>query len=404
MNLSLYIAKRYLISKKSHHVINIISWISVIGIGVGTLALIVVLSAFNGLQTLVEDLYASFDPDIKITALTGKTFNINDFPKQEIANRKDVLYCSESIEEVALFKYNDKQTVATLKGVDPVFYNMTGLDSMVYEGQVKADDELNNYLCIGYGIADNLSIYMSNKFMDKISVIVPKKGTQKSFLPTDEFSRKYADASGVFSISPDFDTKYVLSSLEFARALLKHPNRVTSVELQLRPSVNPKKVKQEIQALVGKNFVVKTRFELNELVFKTNETEKWITFLILAFILIIASFNIVGSLTMLIIDKKKDIWILKTMGASNTLIQKIFFTEGMLINLLGAFSGMFLGALICWLQQTYGLLRLHGGIVDFYPVELQFIDFIYVTGTVIVIGLLASWYPARILTKRHLSK
>ena len=402
MNVPFYIAKRYLISKKSHNVINIISWISVSGIGVGTLALIIVLSAFNGLQNLVEDLYASFDPDIKITAVTGKTFHIADFPKAEITNRKDVAYCLESIEDVALFKYSDKQTVATLKGVEPSFYTMTGLDSLMFEGKVKIDNEDNNYLHLGYGIADNLSFYLAGTFKDKISVIVPKRGNKKSFLPTDEFNRKYAAAAGIFSVSPDFDTKYVLSSLPFAQNLLNHKNKITSIEIQLTPNANIENAKTEIQKLVGEQYRAQTRYELNELIFKTNETEKWITFLILSFILIIASFNIVGSLTMLIIDKKKDVWILKTMGANNALIQKIFFAEGMLINLLGAFSGMILGAGICWLQQTFGLLRLNGGIVDFYPVELQFMDFVNVTGIVLVIGLLASWYPARILTKRHL--
>ena len=402
MNVPFYIAKRYLISKKSHNVINIISWVSVTGIGVGTLALIIVLSAFNGLQTLVEDLYASFDPDIKITAVTGKTFHISDFPKEKIASRKDVVFCLESIEDVALFKYSDKQTVATLKGVEPSFYKMTGLDSLMFDGKVSFDEEENHYLHFGYGIADNLSLYLGSKFQDKVSVIVPKRGNKKSFLPTDEFNRKYANAAGVFSVSPDFDTKYVLSSLSFAQELLNHKGKISSVELKINPDANLDKIKTEIESIVGSNYKVQTRYELNELIFKTNETEKWITFLILTFILIIASFNIIGSLTMLIIDKKKDVWILKTMGASNTLIQKIFFAEGMLINLLGAFTGMVLGALICWAQQTFGLLRLNGGIVDFYPVELQIMDFVNVTGLVIIIGVLASWYPARILTKRHL--
>lgn len=402
MNVPFYIAKRYLISKKSHNVINIISWISVAGIGVGTLALIIVLSAFNGLQTLVEDLYASFDPDIKITAVTGKTFHISDFPKEKIKSHHDIIYCLESIEDVALFKYSDKQTVATLKGVETSFYKMTGLDSLMFDGKVRFDDDQNNYLHLGYGIADNLSLYLGSKFQEKVSVIVPKRGNKKSFLPTDEFNRKYASAAGVFSVSPDFDTKYVLSSLSFAQDLLNHKGKISSIELKINPNANLNKVKKEIEKIVGPKFNVQTRYELNELIFKTNETEKWITFLILTFILIIASFNIIGSLTMLIIDKKKDVWILKTMGASNTLIQKIFFAEGMLINLLGAFTGMILGALICWAQQTFGLLRLNGGIVDFYPVELQLMDFINVTGLVVVIGVLASWYPARILTKRHL--
>lgn len=365
------------------------------------MALVIVLSAFNGLQTLVEDLYASFDPDIKITATTGKTFDFNSFPKEKILDNKSVLYCVEAIEDIALFKYKDQQTVATLKGVNPSFYEMTGLDSLMFEGSFKPDEDNEYNLVFGYGIADKLSVYISNAYQERVSVIVPKKGTNKSFLPSDEFNRKYALATGIFSISPDFDSKYVLSSLSFAQSIFNHPNRVSSMELKIDPKVNLQDFKEELSNLLGSDYIVKTRLELNELVFKTNATEKWITFLILGFILVIASFNIVGSLTMLIIDKKKDIWILKALGASNTLISKIFFTEGMLINLLGAFSGMILGAVICWLQQTFGLLRLNGGIVDFYPVELQFFDFVMVLGIVIIIGLLASWYPARILTKRH---
>lgn len=372
------------------------------GIGVGTLALIIVLSAFNGLQSLVEDLYASFDPDIKITAVAGKTFHISEFPKEKVCALTDVMFCMQSIEDVALFKYNDKQTVATLKGVEPNFYKATGLDTLMFEGSLKDDSKDHQYLYFGYGVADNLSFYLGSKFQDKVSVIIPKRGNSKSFIPTDEFNRKFAFGAGVFSVSPDFDTKYVLSSLNFAQELLNHNEKVSSVELKLLPNSSIEKIKKDIEAIVGDKFDVKTRYEINELIFKTNETEKWITFLILTFILIIASFNIIGSLTMLIIDKKKDVWILKTMGANNALIQKIFFAEGMLINLLGAFSGMLIGAIICWAQQTFGLLRLNGGIVDFYPVELQFMDFIYVTCIVFVIGILASWYPARILTKKHL--
>lgn len=210
------------------------------------------------------------------------------------------------------------------------------------------------------------------------------------------------NAVGVFSVNPDFDTEYMLSSLPFVQQLLKENNRVSSVELGLAPESNWEDVKSQIQGLLGSEFEVKTRYELNELIFKTNKTEKWITFLILTFILVIASFNIIGSLTMLIIDKKKDIWILKTMGANNRLIRRLFFVEGMLINLLGAAIGMLLGALVCWLQMKYSLLELNGGVVDAYPVELQLFDFVSVSIIVVIIGLLASWYPVRVLTKRHL--
>ncbi len=403
MNFPFYIAKRYLVSKKSHNAINIISWISVIGITIGTAALIIVLSAFNGLQSLVEDLYASFDPDLKITLVEGKTFNAEDFPKEKIKQLSEVQFYNEALEEVALVKYDDKQTVATIKGVQPDFFDMTGMDSLLIEGTFKPTPEDDNYLLLGWGIADKLALYISTNIPYQLSIIVPKRGTKKGLTPDSEFNRKMINAKGIFSVNPDFDTKYVVSSLAFVQSLLKHKNQLSSVELGLTKNANWEGVKNKVQEIVGENYKVQTRYELNELIFKTNKTEKWITFLILSFILVIASFNIIGSLTMLIIDKKKDVWILKTMGANNAVIRKIFFTEGMLINFLGAFIGMSLGALVCWLQLHFSLLKLEGGVVEAYPIEMQAIDFIYVGIIVVFIGLLASWYPVRVLTKRHLN-
>ena len=402
MNFPFYIAKRYLVSKKSHNVINIISWISVLGITIGTAALIIVLSAFNGLQALVEDLYASFDPDLKITLVEGKTFDANAFPKNKVLAIPEVAFYNAAIEEVALIKYDDKQTVATIKGVEPSFFDMTGMDSLLIEGTYKPTKDDYDYLLLGWGIADQLTLFISAIMPYQVSVIVPKRGTKKGLTPDAEFNRKMSNAKGVFSVNPDFDTKYVVSSLAFVQDLLKHKGQLTSVELGLTEDANWDEVKEKVQQIIGENYKVETRYELNELIFKTNKTEKWITFLILSFILIIASFNIIGSLTMLIIDKKKDVWILKTMGANNKVIRKIFFIEGMLINFLGAFLGMSVGAIICWLQLQFGLLKLEGGVVDAYPVELQLVDFMYVSIIVVLIGLLASWYPVRILTKRHL--
>ncbi|MDF1673440.1 MAG: FtsX-like permease family protein [Vicingaceae bacterium] len=399
MNFPFYIAKRYLISKKSHNVINIISWISVLGITIGTAALIIVLSAFNGLQFLVEDLYASFDPDLKITLVEGKTFDASSFPKDKILAIDEVAYYNQALEEVALIKYDDKQTVATIKGVDPAFYQMTGLDTLLISGNLSTKE---NGLLLGWGVSDKLSLYVTEGIPNQTQIIIPKRGTKKGLTPDSEFHRKFANTTGVFSVNPDFDTKYALTDLRFVQKLLKHKNQISSVELGLDKDANWDEIKAKVQGVVGDKYEVKTRYELNELIFKTNKTEKWITSLILTFILIIASFNIIGSLTMLIIDKKKDIWILKTMGANNEVIRKIFFSEGMLINLLGAIIGMILGAFVCWLQAEFGLLKLQGGVVDAYPIKLMAIDFLYVSGIVLVIGLLASWYPVRILTKRHL--
>jgi lipoprotein-releasing system permease protein len=382
-------------------VINIISWISVSGIAVGTMALIIVLSAFNGLETLVENLYASFDPDLKITLVEGKTFNTKTFPKAKILAVNEVEFYNAALEEVALIKYQDKQTVATIKGVQSSFYDMSGIDTMMIEGSVKHTSSTKNAVIMGWGIADQLSLFISQNAY-QVSIIVPKRGTKKGIAPGSEFNRRIASATGIFSVNPDFDTKYIVADLEFVQDLLKHKNKLSSVELNLKSGADWKKVKQEVQQIVGDNYRVQTRFEMNELIFKTNKTEKWITFLILSFILIIASFNIIGSLTMLIIDKQKDVWILKTMGANNKIIRKIFFAEGMLINFLGAFIGMFLGGIICWLQIKFGILRLENSVIDYYPMELNTLDFIHVSIIVIIIGLVASWYPVRILTKKYL--
>ena len=297
------------------------------------MALIIVLSAFNGLENLVEDLYASFDPDLKITVKEGKTFNVSDFPKQAIIDLSEVAFYTETLEEVALIKYHDKQTVATIKGVELDFYKMSGLDSMLIEGNPKELTTSDDYMVLGYGIADKLSLFLSGKFSEKISVIVPKKGHKKGLTPNSEFNRKWANPTGIFAVSPDFDTKYALSSLPFVQKLLAHNNQVSAIELGITKGSDWNDIKSKIESIVGDQYKVQTRYELNELLFKTNKTEKWITFLILSFILVIASFNIIGSLTMIIIDKKKDVWVLKTMGASNKTIRKIFFIEGMLINL-----------------------------------------------------------------------
>lgn len=402
MNFPFYIAKRYLFSKKSHNAINIISWISISGIAFGTMALVIILSAFNGLENLVEDLYATFDPDIKITIKEGKTFKENEFPRQKILLINGIEHYTVALEEVALIKYKDKQTVATIKGVESEFIVMTGLDSMIIRGDANLVNNNKNQAILGYGIADKLALNVSKSMVNHLSIIVPKRGVKKSLLPSSEFNRSFINPTGIFSISPDFDTKYILVPLAFNQKLLNHNSSISSIEIGVHDKKQTNSIKEQIKTLIGSKYDVKTRYELNELIYKTNKTEKWITFLILAFVLVIASFNIIGSLTMLIIDKQKDIWILKTLGASNQDIRKIFFTEGMLINLFGAFIGMLIGAIVCWLQITFGLLKLNGGVVDFYPVSVEGLDFVYTTIIVIIIGLIASWFPVRVITRRHL--
>jgi len=402
MNLSLYIARRYLFSKKSHNVINIISAIAMVGVGVGSLALIVVLSAFNGLESLVESLYSSFDPEIKITVIEGKTFDSQEFPKDDILKIEGIAHYSESLEETVFLQYKGHETFATIKGVESDFLEMSGLDSLIIDGYMVLEKEEANYAVLGYGIADALAVFITpNTSSMKVYAAKRKTSRSASLNPEDRFKFQPITPAGILSINPDFDYQYTLVPMRFARELLDYPTEVTSVEIGLKKGVNAMDIKSDLQALVGDKFEVKTRYELNELLFKTNKTEKWITYLILSFILIIATFNVVGSLTMLIIDKKDDIQLLKSLGAGQQLIKRIFLFEGMLIATIGGLGGLTLGALLCLAQMGIGLVRLQGGIVDFYPVELELLDFAAILGTVLFIGFVSSWFPVRFATRRH---
>lgn len=395
-----FIALRYLFAKKSQHVITIISRVSVVGVGIGALALVVVLSAFNGLQHLVESLYASFDSDIRITASAGKTFSLDAFPYRQLQAMPAIQYTTKVLEETVLIKSEDKQTLAIVKGVENSFIEMSGIDSMMVEGEFTLNAQGNDFCVLGYGIAHALSMRFGG--MSKpVWFYVPSRGKQVSLNPEKAFTKRNILTAGIFSVNPDFDNKYALVPFAFAESLLQYNNRVSAIELSARPGIKLDALKASVQELLGDDYTVQTRYQVNELIYKTNKTEKWVTYLILTFILVIAAFNIISSLTMLIIDKSKDIWVLKCLGASKTLVRLIFFTEGIFINLLGACCGILLGLVICLLQQHVGLLRLEGSIVEFYPVRILPADFLYIFLTVFAIGLFASWYPVRVLTRKY---
>lgn len=398
MNVSLYIAKRYLIAKKSQNAINIISWISVISVGIGTFALVVVLSAFNGLEGLVESLFESFDADIRIEAKKGKVFSSNEIDFDQLQKLQGVVDYSKVLEEVVGVRYKDQQTIATIKGVEESFLRMSQLDSAIIDGEAVLLRNEINFAITGYGIASQLGLYLS-KAPENISIYAPSREKFSAINPLNSTYRRMLAPGGVFYISPEYDNKYIVVSLAFAQDLLEYTNEITSVELSADESADLQKLKEELIALLDDKFVVNTKYEFNEIIYKTNRTEKWVTFLILVFILIIAAFNILSSLSMLIIEKKKDIHTLKSLGANDGLIRRIFFFEGLLINLSGAISGMVLGVIVCLLQEHIGLLRLEGGIVEYYPVELDPVELIYILATVLIIGLLTSWYPVRNLTK-----
>ncbi|MBA7516753.1 Lipoprotein-releasing system transmembrane protein LolE [subsurface metagenome] len=403
MNFSFYIAKRYLFAKKSRNVINIISAISVVGVSIGTMALIVILSVFNGFDNLIQSLFNSFDPDIKITIKEGKTFSSGVERIQNLKKLKGVLYMSEIIEENALLKYDDRQYIVTIKGVSDEFINMSGIDSMIIDGEFILKENKNNYAVIGQGVALNLAVGLN--FITPINIYVPKRTQKVSLNPEKAFSRKYIFPSGIFAIQQDFDSRYIIVPIDFARDLLDYSNEVSAIELKLDPVFNKDKIQEEIKKYLGTGYEVKNRFEQQELLYKIMKSEKWAIFLILTFILIIASFNVIGSLTMLIIEKKKDIDTLRSLGANLSVLRKIFLFEGWMISILGAILGLMTGTIICWIQQHFGLIKIQGSdsfVIDTYPVNIELPDFIYVFLTVLFIGYLAAWYPVRYISGKFL--
>ncbi|MGD0711561.1 MAG: FtsX-like permease family protein [Bacteroidales bacterium] len=405
LNTSLYIAKRYLFSKKSHNIINIISGISIIGFMVGTTALIIVLSVFNGFESVVVKLFNTFNPEIQVTAKEGKTFNIATLPVDKIKQIPGVVYMTDAIEENALIKYKDKQFIATIKGVSPDYQKLSGIDTMIAEGKFVLQRDSNNYAVVGQGVAYNLGIKL-NDYLNPLEIYVPRRESNFSN-PLEAFNSEVTFPSGIFSVQQDYDIKYVIIPLRFARKLLNYDNEVTSEEIGLAPNANWNKIQEQIITIAGDKFSVKNRFQQQELLYKIMKSEKWAIILILSFILLIATFNVIGTLTMLILDKKKDIAILWSMGADRKLIRRIFFAEGMMITFVGALSGLALGAIICWLQQHYGFVRMPDSgsfVITAYPVHMQALDFIYVLLIDVVIGVVTSWYPVRQISKRTIEK
>ncbi|MBE9481032.1 MAG: ABC transporter permease [Bacteroidetes bacterium] len=407
MNLPFYIAKRYLISKKSHNIINIISGISVIGITIGTMALIVVLSVFNGFEKLVISLFNTFNPDLVITVKEGKTFNSNEFPSEKVKNIPGVVYFTEVVEENALLKHKAKQHIVTIKGVSEDFEKMSRLDTMIIDGEFILKNEGRSFTVIGAGVAYYLGANPKD-FTNPISVYIPRRTKSTSLNFENAFNNQLILPSGVFSVQQDFDINYIIVPLEFARELLEYNDEVTSIELGLEQDADTDEIQSEIQNILGEHFLVKNQFQQQELLYKIMKSEKLAIFLILSFILLIATFNVIGSLSMLILDKKKDIAVLSSMGANKKLIKRIFLTEGLLISVIGAILGLTFGGILCWLQQRFGIISLGPGdgsfVVDAYPVQMQILDFVYVFITVFLIGLAATLVPVKQISKKYLNQ
>jgi len=405
VKLSLYIAKRYLFAKKSRNAINIISAVSVAGVAVGTMALIIILSVFNGLEKMVSQIFNTFDPDIKITASIGKTFTPDTARLRLLSAVEGLSAYSLTIEDNALLKYGSREYIATIKGIDENYARVSNIDSSMWEGEfMLSSNNGRPYAIPGIGVAQFLGIRVN--FITPLEIIFPRKSGSTNISAENSLNRKFIYPSGIFEVEKEYDSKYVYIPIEFARELTETENGVSTIEVKLRENIDEGPVKKDIAKIFGQGYTVQNRYEQQEIFYKVMRSERLAIFFILTLILIIASFNIIGSLTMLIIEKERDIEILKSLGADNNLIRKIFIFEGWLISIIGAFAGIVLGFFICWLQQTYGLVKLQSQslIMDSYPVLMKMKDFIIVPATVLLIGYWAAWYPVRFLTKKYLNK
>lgn len=409
MNFPFYIARRYLFSKKSHNAINVISTISVCGVALATLALVCTLSVFNGFQDLVETFFTAFDPQLKITTTHGKVFDGQDSRVLQLKKLPEVEVYSESLEDNVMVQYQGRQAMAVIKGVEDNFDQLTPIDSILFgRGDLLLHDEVVDYAIPGIQLLSTLGSGI--RFLDPLEIYAPRRGAKVNMAnPSTGFVTGNLFSSGlVFAVNQEkYDASYILTSMDFARKLFQYTTEVSAVNLKLKDGASTDAVKKRIQSLLGDDFRVQDRYEQQADTFRIMEIEKLISYLFLTFILMIACFNVIGSLSMLIIDKRDDVVTLRNLGASDKQIVHIFLFEGRMISLFGALAGVILGLLLCWLQQEYGLISLGDSgsfVVDAYPVSVYASDVIIVFVTVLLVGFLSVWYPVRFLSKRLLKK
>jgi lipoprotein-releasing system permease protein len=389
--------------KKPPQIINLISAVAVIGVTAVTMVLIIVLSVFNGFDDLIKSLFNSFDPDLKVTLAEGKSFVSDSTVLKKLSEIEGVAAYSKVVEEIGLLKYGEKPYFATIKGVDENYTKINSMDSMIIDGAFTLEEKGRPYAVIGQGIAYYLQIGL--KFATPIMVHVPRKNATISTNPEYAINHKFIFPSGIFTIEQERDAKYMIVPIRFAFELLEDSLSISAVEIKLSDNTKLKEIQKQVQHLFGPRFTVKSRYQQNELFYRIMKYEKWAIFMILSFILVIASFNIIGSLSMLIIEKKKDITTFQSLGADRKLIRRIFIYEGMMISFFGAILGLVLGLLICWIQIKFEIVKLQGTgsfIIDAYPVSVRMIDVIFVFLIVLAIGFLAAWYPVRFIIKRYL--
>ena len=408
MNFPLYIAARYLRSKKSHNAINIISAISVCGVSLATIALICTLSVFNGFQDLVATMFTAFDPEIRITPTSGKVFDTQLPIIKEVTALEEIEEYSFSVEDQAMVKYKDRQAMATIKGVEDNFRKTTPIDSILFgRGEPILHDVVADYCIPGIQM---LSILGSGvKFLDPLYVYAPRRGAKVNVAnPSASFASGKLYSSGLtFAVNQEkYDASYIITSISFARKLFKYTTEASAMSVKVEPGYDVETIKKKLQNKLGDQFKVENRYEQQADTFRIMKIEKLISYIFLTFILTIACFNVIGSLSMLIIDKKNDVATLRNLGADDKLITKIFLLEGRMISLTGALSGIVIGVGLCLLQQEFGLVALGNSgnfVVDAYPVSVEASDVITVFLTVLTVGSVSIWYPINYLSKKLLN-
>jgi lipoprotein-releasing system permease protein len=412
--LNFLFAWRYFKAKKSTNAINIIAWISIVAMTLGTTALILVLSVFNGFEGMVKSLYSSFYTDIKVFPSQGKVLTLNDEQIKKIRGTSGVKNLSLIAEEKGLLQnsgvardsneYNFQRTV-TIKGVDENFGDVSGVPQSVVRGDFSTGNDETPYMILGVGVEDALHIE-AEKNLRQLKAYLPKRDSSVLIDPLRNVSTGFVNTSGVFVIQQEFDFNYAITNLDFVKKLLGYKaDEYSSIEIAVDSTSDADNVKSILQQQLGKSYLVQTRYEQNRSLYSIMTAEKWVVYAVLVLIMCVFSFTIVSSLTMLVLEKQKDISILHALGGNNSFIQKIFLSEGLLIGIIGGVAGIILALIIAWLQINYGLVRLEGGsfLVEYYPVKLKWPDFILVAATVLFIALLASWIPARKAARQEFS-
>ena len=394
MNLPFDIAKRYIFSKKSTNAINVISGISVFGIAIGTTVMILLFSVFNGLEDLLTGFFNTYNPDVKVVPYKGKTFSQDSIDLAQLEKIEGIEFISKTLEEVAFFEYDNDQTFGIIKGVDKNFIKVNRIDTIIREGEFRLNMNGSNMAVVGAGVRRKLSLNIDD-FLTSLTIYSAKR--KKVGATSKPFKKVSINPSGVFAAyQEDLDNRYVFTSLEFTRKLLSLPNKLSAIEIKLKEDANLKNTILEIKKIVGDRFEIRDRYQQEETYFNVLKMEKWLAYALISFALILVLFNMVGALWVIILDKRKDIAILKSMGAENHQIRNIFLNNGLMLTLIGLFLGIILSILLYVIHKNWGIVTMPpGSIIDIYPASMRFTDFIIVSITVIVLGILASLGPAQ---------